>query len=116
MRKLIVIIICLAIGQIIHAQEKYYIIPEAQAKEWKQYRITWYWGIDPVQIKSGEWIVSEDCYKLLKTDFIDDAKQVSSVKVKADSVRIELVKYELRAVDKIVFKETEEPKLEEIKK
>jgi hypothetical protein len=113
MKKILLILILIAGWQLSQAQERFIIIPESQAKAWYQHKITSWWGIDPVQIKTGEWIVSEQCYKLLKTQFIDDAKQVSSVKIKADSMRTELVKYPIRIAEIMEFK-TEEIKEEEI--
>ena len=68
MRKLIFILLLILPLNLL-AQNRYIIIPEAI--ELKQYKITWHWGVDPVQIKSGEWIISEYCYKLIKELFID---------------------------------------------
>jgi hypothetical protein len=109
MKRILLILTLIFAWQLSQAQEKFYVIPETQAKAWKQYKITPYWGIDPVQIKSNEWIVSEQCYKLLKTQFVDDAKQPIDVMIKADSMRIELVKYPIKVIEITEFKtESEE--------
>ncbi|OFY64768.1 MAG: hypothetical protein A2Y71_06260 [Bacteroidetes bacterium RBG_13_42_15] len=115
MKKILLILTLIFVWQLSHAQEKYIIIPEAQAKAWKQYKITSWWGVDPVQIKSNEWIVSEQCYKLLKTQFVDNEKTALDTKVRADSMRTELVKYPVRIVDKTEFKVEEKVEEEVIR-
>ena len=115
MKKILLILTLIFAWQLSHAQEKFIIVPDAQAKEWKQYKITNWCGIDPVQIKTGEWIVSEQCYKLLKTQFVDDAKQPIDVMIKADSMRTELVKYPVRIIEKTEFKTEEIKEVEIIK-
>jgi TRAP-type C4-dicarboxylate transport system permease large subunit len=50
MKKILLILTLIAGWQLSQAQEKFYVIPESQAKAWKQYHITWYFGIDPVHL------------------------------------------------------------------
>lgn len=86
------------------AQDRYIIIPEAKAQELKQYKVTWHWGVDPVQIKSGEWIISEHCYKLIKELFIDKITTLETAQ-KAAYFRQEVNKYPIREVLKTEFRE-----------
>jgi len=58
---------------------KYLIIPKEIAISFKQVRLAWWWGIDPVEIADGTFIFNEDCYNLIenfpvKTVTIDSKK------------------------------------------
>lgn len=60
------------------AAQKMAIIPDGQQKPFQKVLLSWHDGIDCVQIKSGEWIISESDYKRLpetltvtKTEVVD---------------------------------------------
>lgn len=103
MKRILLILILITGWQLSHAQ-RYYVVPEDWAKAHKQYRITDWWGIDPVQIKSGEWVISEECYYLMTTKFIESKQFANDVKIRADSVRVELEKYPARVITKDEWK------------
>ncbi len=83
--------------------QRFIIIPESTAKELKQFKVTWYWGIDPVQIKSGEWILSEESYKIAE-QFIDKPLVIAE---KAAYFRQTVDEYPIRVLRKEDFKEPE---------
>jgi hypothetical protein len=107
MKKIMLILITIFVWQLSSAQ-RYYVISEAQAKEWKQYRITWFFGIDPVQLKDGSWVISEKCYYEMTNRFVESKTFSTGVKLRADSVRIELEKYPARIVRKDEWKTYDE--------
>ena len=88
--------------------ERFCIIPEAKAKQWKQYKICWHYGIDPVQIKSGEWVLDENCYYDMTNRFCENNLAAEDSKIRADSVRTELEKYPARVITKDEWKISEE--------
>jgi len=100
MKKILFILILVTGWQLSQAQDRYCIIPEAKAKEWKQYKICWHYGIDPVQIKSGEWVLDEKCYYDMTSRFCEYKLATTDSKLRADSVRIELEKYPARVITK----------------
>ena len=106
MKKLLLILILITGWQLSSAQERYYVLPEKDTLVvyYKQYKITWYAGIDPVQLKSGEWVLSEKSYKALKTEFIDTKKQVTV----AQQVRDNMSKYPIRVIRQDEWKVLEE--------
>jgi hypothetical protein len=106
MKKLLLILILIIGWQLSSAQERYYILPEKDtlAVYYKQYKVTWWWGIDPVQLKSGEWVISEECYKVLQSQFIDKKQ---AVQISTD-LRTNIAKYPVRTVNKTEFKEPED--------
>jgi len=98
--KKILFILILVTGWQLSSAQRYYVISEVQAKEWKQYKICWHYGIDPVQIKSGEWVLDEKCYYDMTNRFCENKLATIDSKLRADSVRIELEKYPARVITK----------------
>jgi len=45
---------------------RYLVIPGIEAINFKQVRLVWWWGIDPVEIADGTFILNEDCYNLIE--------------------------------------------------
>ncbi len=88
--------------------QNYYVISDTTATNLKQYKITWFYGVDPVQLKSGEWILSEECYKIAE-QFIDKPIVIAE---KAAYFRQTVNEYPIRVLRKEDFKE---PELELIK-
>ena len=104
MKKILFILILITGWQLSSAQERFYVISSTQAKVWYQYKITAWYGIDPVQLKTGEWIISEKCYYEMTTEFINKDRTVD-IKLRADSVMVILEKYPARKVLTTEFKE-----------
>ena len=105
MRTILFILILVFSWQLSSAQ-KFVIIPDGQQKPFQKVMITWFDGIDAVQIKSGEWIIAESDYKRLpatltvtKTEIID----LKSVEV-VYNVKTELSKLPVVTLDKTDFK------------
>jgi len=64
MRKFITIILLL-MPLSLFAQDRYVVISEKDAPALKQYKINWHTGIDPVKIKTGEWVLPEKVIALI---------------------------------------------------
>ena len=56
------------------------IIPNDQAAKFRRILITWYKGIDAVELKDGSWFVSESDYKNLPDHIVVNDESGSSVK------------------------------------
>ncbi|HUV83656.1 MAG TPA: hypothetical protein VMV77_12760 [Bacteroidales bacterium] len=39
---------------------RWIVLTPEQAERYRQYKITPWWGIDPIQIKDGRWVLRED--------------------------------------------------------
>jgi len=81
-----------------------------QAAKYKQYLITPWWGIDPIQIKDGRWVLREDQIK--EVEDLTVAKDIELTKFDTEMDIIE----ELKAIpikDIVELKE-EDFKTEEI--
>ncbi len=66
--------------------QNYYVIHDTTAAKLKQYKITWFYGVAPVQLKSGEWVISEQSYKDIREKFIDEPVKLQTAQ-KAAYVR-----------------------------
>ncbi len=95
MRKLIIIFL-LSLPFSLVAQN-YYVLHDTTAANLKQYKITWFYGIDPVQLKSGEWVISEQSYKDIREKFIDAPIELRTAQ-KAAYVRQTVKLYPMRKV------------------
>ena len=95
--------------------QNYYVISDTTAANLKQYKITWFYGVDPVQLESGEWVISEQSYKDIKEKFVDDLDTKLATFEKAAFVRQTVKDYPLRKVLPIEWKVSEiEPKVIEM--
>lgn len=84
---------------------RYYILPKGDELPYHQLKITWFSGLDPVEIASGDFILNEEAVKLLdsypsKTVTVDE-KEVNA--------KTELQKYPVKEAKDIIFKIYEEP-------
>lgn len=112
MRKLIFIFL-LSLPFSLMAQN-YYVLHDTTAAKLKQYKITWFYGVDPVQLKSGEWVISEHSYKDIRAKFIDAPTKLATAQ-KAAYVRQTVKLYPMRKVLPTEWKVSElEPKEIEI--
>ncbi len=95
MRKLIIIFL-LSLPFSLMAQN-YYVLHDTTAANLKQYKITWFYGVDPVQLKSGEWVISEQSYKDIREKFIDEPVKLETAQ-KAAYVRQTVKLYPVRKI------------------
>ncbi len=77
--------------------QNYYVLHDTTAANLKQYKITWFYGVDPVQLKSGEWIISEQSYKDIREKFIDKPVKLQTAQ-KAAYVRQTVKLYPIRKI------------------
>jgi hypothetical protein len=63
--KKILFIIILNTGLLVYAQDRYVILDKKQADTLKQYQVTHWWGIDPVELKDGTFVLNEKAIKEL---------------------------------------------------
>ena len=77
--------------------QNYYVLHDTTAANLKQYKITWFYGVDPVQLKSGEWIISEQSYKDIREKFIDKPVKLQTAQ-KAAYVRQTVKLYPVRKI------------------
>ncbi len=112
MRKLILIFL-LSLPFSLMAQN-YYVISDTTAKNLKQYKITWFYGVDPVQLESGEWVISEQSYKDIRAKFIDEPVKLETAQ-KTAYVRQTVKLYPMRKVLPSEWKVSEVELIELIK-
>ena len=106
MRKLIFIILLILPFSLM--AQNYYVISDTTAANLKQYKITWFYGVDPVQLESGEWVILEQSYKDIREKFIDEPVKLE-IAQKAAYVRQTVKLYPVR---KILPSEWKAPEIE----
>lgn len=73
------------------------IIPKEQASKFRQIQITWFKGIDAVELKDGSWFIAESDFKDLPSDIAINDESGSSAKD-------ELIKFPVRDLQTGDFK------------
>ena len=71
---------------------RWIVLTPTQAAKYKQYKITPWWGIDPIQTKDGRWVLRED-----QITEIDDMKAIILEQPKKPPQQID---YEFSQADK----------------
>ncbi len=104
MRKLIIIFLFSLPFSLV--TQNYYVISDTTATNLKQYKITWFYGVDPVQLKSGEWVISEQSYKDIREKFIDKPVKLETAQ-KAAYVRQTVKLYPMQKILPVEWKVSE---------
>ena len=111
MKKLILLLIVILPLNLL--AQKMVIIPDGQQKPFQKVLITWYDGIDAVQLKDKTWCISESDYKRLPANITKEV-EVSKDNFVIYNVKDELSKLPVKTLVPTNYKVAEAMEIEKI--
>ena len=85
------------------------VLTPAQAAKYKQYLITPWWGIDPIQTKGGQWVLRED--QIAELEYFKTAKKLTLSKFKDNDMDVIA---DLKTINTVVELTKDDFQIEEI--